>query len=225
MFLFTIWINKSNKKSNIDIPEVKNFYERKKRIYPKNFEFKLYFFEDLYKLLKEYDNELAFYFNKINLNYAALLSDIGRIFILYKFGGIYQDLRIMFKNNKTIFLIKKYLENGISLILEENGQSIRIGNLASKKNCKILKKYLNNIKEKLKNYYDKKMIENNCYIYGSGTLIELFKKLSKNDNDFYEYEDEKIKKINWNVRLESKLNRIYNNNGHWSKLKIPIFNY
>ena len=37
MFLFTIWINKSNKKSNIDIPEVKNFYERKKRIYPKNF--------------------------------------------------------------------------------------------------------------------------------------------------------------------------------------------
>lgn len=225
MFLFTIWINKSNKKSNIDIPEVKNFYERKKRIYPKNFEFKLYFFEDLYKLLKEYDNELAFYFNKINLNYAALLSDIGRIFILYKFGGIYQDLRIMFKNNKTIFLIKKYLENGISLILEENGQSIRIGNLASKNNSKILKKYLDNIKEKLKNYYNKKMIENNCFIYGSGTLIELFKKLSKNDNDFYEYEDEKIKKINWNVRLESKLNRIYNSNGHWSKLKIPIFNY
>ena len=69
------------------------------------------------------------------------------------------------------------------------------------------------------------MIENNCFIYGSGTLIELFKKLSKNDNDFYEYEDEKIKKINWNVRLESKLNKIYNNNGHWSKLKIPIFNY
>jgi mannosyltransferase OCH1-like enzyme len=225
MFLFTIWINKSNKKSNIDIPEVKNFYERKKRIYPKILEFKLYFFEDLYKLLKEYDNELAFYFNKINLNYAALLSDIGRIFILYKFGGIYQDLRIMFKNNKTIFLIKKYLENGISLILEENGQSIRIGNLASKNNSEILKKYLNNIKEKLKNYYNKKMIENNCFIYGSGTLIELFKKLSKNDNDFYEYEDEKIKKINWNVRLESKLNKIYNNNGHWSKLKIPIFNY
>ena len=107
--------------------------KEKKEFIQKILEFKLYFFEDLYKLLKEYDNELAFYFNKINLNYAALLSDIGRIFILYKFGGIYQDLRIMFKNNKTIFLIKKYLENGISLILEENGQSIRIGNLASKK--------------------------------------------------------------------------------------------
>lgn len=225
MFLFTIWINKNNKDNKIDIPEVRNFYERKKRIYGGNLEYKIFYFNDIYNLLKEYDEELAFLYNKINLNYAALLSDIGRIFILYKYGGIYQDLRIMFKKNSKINHIKNYLNDDFSVIFEKNGSNIRIGNIASNKDSKILGQYLNNIKDKLKNYYENKLKENNCFIFGSGTLIELFNKCEKDKDDIYFYDNEKINVINWEVRLDSKLNRIYNYNGHWSKLKIPIFNY
>lgn len=49
-------------------------------------------YTDLYNDINLYNTEYGFLFSKINPLFPAALSDIGRIFLLWKYGGIYHDL-------------------------------------------------------------------------------------------------------------------------------------
>jgi signal recognition particle subunit SEC65 len=50
-------------------------------------------YNDISKLLESFDIELKQLFLQINTNYPALLAAIGRLVILYYYGGIYHDLK------------------------------------------------------------------------------------------------------------------------------------
>ena len=52
-----------------------------------------YSYNDISKLLESFDIELQELFLQLNPNYAALLAAIGRLVILYYYGGIYHDLK------------------------------------------------------------------------------------------------------------------------------------
>lgn len=54
---------------------------------------KYYGYNDIVNLLNNYDIELSKLFLELNCNYPALLADIGRLIILYTYGGIYHDLK------------------------------------------------------------------------------------------------------------------------------------
>lgn len=70
-----------------------------KKIHSKNYTngeiVKYYGYNDIVYLLNNYDKELCKLFLDINCNYPALLADIGRLIILYTYGGIYHDLKCM----------------------------------------------------------------------------------------------------------------------------------
>ena len=93
-----------------------------KKIHKKNYTnceiLKYYGYIDIVNLLKNYDNELCKLFLKLNYNYPALLADIGRLIILYNYGGIYHDLKCM-SNQKMINYLNS-VSSKTKLIAEEH---------------------------------------------------------------------------------------------------------
>ena len=69
-----------------------------------NIEFKIHNYVTLYEEIKEYNEEYARLLSKINPLLPAYLADIGRIFVLWKYGGIYHDAH--FYINNISFLLK-----------------------------------------------------------------------------------------------------------------------
>jgi mannosyltransferase OCH1-like enzyme len=145
---------------------------------------KYWFYDDIYKLLQEYDSELAELFLKINVFYPALLADIGRYIILYNFGGVYCDLKIISNNRiyKLINLVKKYKKT-VKII----GWQHAINKY--KNSCIIsftiknpfFNKVLQIMKDKLKIFKNKNIIDAKRAVgyIGSSIYINLFKYYEK----------------------------------------------
>lgn len=79
---------------------------------------KYYGYNDIATLLKNFDEELYDLFLQINYNYPALLADLGRMIILYNYGGVYHDLKCMSNKNMINYLTN--LSEDIELIGEEH---------------------------------------------------------------------------------------------------------
>jgi len=92
-----------NKNINTDptLAEIKRLH---KTYYTNDEEIKYWGYMDIYNLIKEYDEEFAELFLSINVNYPALLADIGRYLILYRFGGVYHDLKCVSNLNMISYL-------------------------------------------------------------------------------------------------------------------------
>jgi hypothetical protein len=140
-----------------------------------------WFYEDILKLLQSYDKKLAYLFSKINKMYPALLADIGRYIILYKFGGVYLDLKLLAKNEiyKLIYFTKKFNKN-IKVIGWKHPKKNRTRNggiIALRKNVKFFDIVLQNIKKKLlkEKKVNKKINSSKMFYIGSKTYIDLFK--------------------------------------------------
>lgn len=139
-----------------------------------------WFYEDILKLLQSYDKELADLFSKINKMYPALLADIGRYIILYKFGGVYLDLKVLAKNEiyKLIYFIKKFNKNieAIGWKHPKENRTRNGGIIALTKNNIFFHNVLQNIKIKLlKQKKENKQINSSkMFNIGSKTYIELF---------------------------------------------------
>ena len=97
-----IYINKHDK-YDITIPEQ---VLKLTKLYVKyeNIEFKIHNYVSLYEEIKEYNAEYGRLVSKINPLLPAYIADIGRIFVLWKYGGIYHDAH--FYINDIPFLLK-----------------------------------------------------------------------------------------------------------------------
>jgi len=117
---------------------------------------KYYGYNDIVYLLDNYDKELCKLFLTINHNYPALLADIGRLIILYNYGGVYHDLKFM--SNKKMIDYLQSVSPKIELISEEHPTQkhrVRNGNIvALKKHSNFIASVLEKIKTKIQNEKD-----------------------------------------------------------------------
>ena len=128
-----IYINPSNLEERI--PALIQFVHVE--FYKSNEIIRYYHYDTISELLSGYDKELHELFLEINPIHASLLSDIGRLLILYLFGGVYHDLKMVSDNEIVPFLRQQYL-NKRYLILEKhpvimNDDRFRLGNMVSLK--------------------------------------------------------------------------------------------
>jgi mannosyltransferase OCH1-like enzyme len=162
-------------------------------------EVKYWGYWDIHALLKEYDEDLAALFLSINVNYPALLADIGRFIILFRYGGVYHDLK--FISNLSMI---KYLNSLplISFIGETNPidpTNIRSGNIAVlTKGHALFKNVLSDIKKKL-------LVAKEERWFGSKLMVSIGSRIFKNVFNIYKSE------IIIKYPLEKKRLVIFNN--------------
>lgn len=183
-----------------------------------NIEIKYYNYFDIINLLEKYDNELCLLFKKINKNYPALLSDIGRLVILYYYGGIYHDLKFISNNELDDFL--KNIKKEVIFIAEEHPiekERIRNGNIiVLEKYNKLLDIVLKKIKKELMKGIEKKYFGSKKMFYiGSYIYIDEFMK--KNNNKYIKLPFFKNKLINYNNSINRKIKN------KWQKTNEYIF--
>ena len=78
-----------------------------------NYQYKFYSDKDINKLLKK-DPEMYKMYLKINPDYGACRSDFVRYYLLYKFGGVYIDIKAKINEN-----LDKYIQKNRLIILED----------------------------------------------------------------------------------------------------------
>lgn len=165
---------------------------------------KYYGYSDIVNLLNNYDDELSKLFLELNCNYPALLADIGRLIILYTYGGIYHDLKCM--SNKKMIDYLNSVSSEIELIGEEHPiQEHRVRNtniVALHKNSNFIKLILEKIKKKLENEKDafghKKVFD-----IGSRIYINQFLK-NTNHLPIYKYPFQNTYMLKFNREIYSK---------------------
>ncbi len=137
-------------------------------------------YKDIIDLLNCYDKELLKFFLKINPLYPALLSDIARMLILYKYGGIYHDLKYTSNLNMINFL-KNNLDKKLIICRHPAKNKPIISNIISlEKNHPFLDKVLQTYKYDLQKYYNKKLNFKNIYLIGTGIFINEYNKIKEN---------------------------------------------
>ena len=176
-----IFIDPNNLLNDINNNDILNDI---KKIHTQNYTnkeiIKYYGYNDIINLLKNYDNELCKLFMELNPNYPALLADIGRLIILYTYGGIYHDLKCI--SNKKMIDYLSLVSPEIQLIGEEHPKEYnRVRNtniVALQKNSKFIRIVLKKIKIKLQNSKDA-FGPQAMYSIGSEIYINEFKKQDK----------------------------------------------
>lgn len=205
-----IFINPKNARESII--ENKTFLSIKKyhdRWYSKfnQHKVKYWSYNDIAELLSGYDADLRDLYLRVNPYYASLLSDIGRFIILYKYGGIYHDLKFLPKNRfyKKLDLLK----NDFAIIGEQHPKQphrIRSGNIISYYPGDIFfASILDSIKSELsiaKKNQEKGSVR--MFAIGSGIYIDHFDKIKEIRNDLRKV------KLTWTLLKYSK--KIYKSN-------------
>lgn len=164
---------------------------------------KYYGYNDIVDLLNKYDNELCKLYLQLNVNYPALLADIGRLIILYTYGGIYHDLKCI--SNKNMIDYLKSVSSEIELIAEEHPlEKHRVRNtniIALHKKSNFIKSVLEKIKKKLatkKNYFGPEQM----FDIGSGIYINEF---SENTNQcIYKHPFETTNMLEFNFNIYNR---------------------
>jgi hypothetical protein len=209
-----IFINPNDILGDINNSELLNkIKETHNKNYTNGEVIKYYGYNDIVYLLHNYDKELCNLFLELNHNYPALLADIGRLIILYNYGGIYHDLKFM--SNKKMINYLMSLSSEIELICEEHPTDkdrIRNGNIiALHKNSKFLISVLEKMKIKLinrKHAFGPKTV----YDIGSKTYI----------NEFYN-KNAYIYKYPFRNLINSDANIYLNNLTKWQNTYENIF--
>ena len=222
-----IFIDPNNVHCNLDehnlLKEIKSIHNE---FYINGEIVKYWGYIDIALLLKKYDEELYELFLKINYNFPALLSDLGRFVILYYYGGVYHDLKCISGGNLNM---KNYLENEIGSItfighdaggnsnsvVSRNVISLQIKHPLLRSTLQLMKKKL--IEARNNNYYGgivndaSKIIDCGSYPY-IDTFIDYS---SKNDD---------IIKINLEDKLVTFHHYIYSKNlKKWQNTYEPLF--
>ena len=199
-----IFINPNNISNDINNDKLLISIKKIHNLNYKNGEIvKYYGYNDIVYLLNNYDKDLCNLFIELNCNYPALLADIGRLIILYTYGGIYHDLKCM--SNKKMIEYLTSVPSEIELIGEEHPVQkyrVRMGNIiVLHKHSKFLASVLQNIKTKLINsknaFGSKKVIE-----LGSGNYTQAF--LNNTDTCVYKYPFQVKGMIKFNNIIYSK---------------------
>jgi hypothetical protein len=99
-----IYINKYDKYDTVIPEEVLQL--TKLYVHYENLEFKIHNYVSLYEEINEYNVEFARLISKINPLLPAHIADIGRIFVLWKYGGIYHDAHYYINNIQFLLKVK-----------------------------------------------------------------------------------------------------------------------
>lgn len=199
-----IFINPTDVLSDINNDSILNDI---KKIHKQNYTnceiIKYYGYNDIVNLLNNYDDELCKLFLELNVNYPALLADIGRLIILYTYGGIYHDLKCM-SNQKMIDYLKS-VSSEIELIGEEHPiEKHRVRNtniIALHKNNNFIKSVLEKIKKKLETEKDG-FGPQQVFNIGSGIYINEF--LENTNKCIYKYPFENTSMLTFNSDIYLK---------------------
>jgi len=146
LIIHYIYINKYDKYDTL-IPE-QVLQLTKLYVHYENIEFKIHNYVSLYEEIKEYNAEYATLLSKINPLLPAYIADIGRIFVLWKYGGIYHDAHYYINN--IPFLLK--IQNTITKYgfvfeshpIKNNRHGCRNTNMAAAQHNPFLLKVLDN---------------------------------------------------------------------------------
>ena len=220
--IFQTWITK-----NLDFGMIHCITEIKKN----NPEFKYYFFDDINSrkfIEKYYSQEILDTYDKIIPG--AYKADLFRYCILYKFGGIYLDIKYEPLNNfKFInFIDKEYYVKDRDGFWNDNQIGIYNAFMISYKQNEILLNCINSIVDNVKKIF---YGLNGLYPTGPGLLGSFFDKDTSFDftfspcENYILYKNNKVLKIYDNYRIDQKK---YQSNNHysilWLKKEIYINN-
>ena len=177
---------------------------------------KYYGYNDIVSLLNNYDKELCNIFLQLNKNYPAFLADIGRLIILYNYGGVYHDLKCM--SNKKLINYLNNIPEEIEFIGEEHPvEKWRVRNtniICLHKNSKFITSVLEKIKIRLIN--SKHAFGPNSVIQiGSGIYINEF--INNKNPCVYKYPFTVAKMIHSDPNIYSK------NITKWQNTYEPLF--
>uniref|UniRef100_A0A7S3K346 Alpha 1,4-glycosyltransferase domain-containing protein n=2 Tax=Aureoumbra lagunensis TaxID=44058 RepID=A0A7S3K346_9STRA len=100
-------------------------YENEAKISGIQIEIQIYNFTSAHKLVKSIDADLGLYFYQMNIMYATTLSNIFRLAALWKFGGIYHDIKCSLES-KNLKMIHNSLQI-YDLVFEERPGSFGHG--------------------------------------------------------------------------------------------------
>ena len=146
-----IYINKYDKYDTVIPEQVLNL--TKLYVNYENLEFKIHNYVSLYEEFKEYNAEYARLVSKINPLLPAYIADIGRIFVLWKYGGIYHDAHYYVDNIPFLLKVKDTInKHGFAFEshpMKHRSYSCRNTNMGAFKNndlfLKILHKQFENL--------------------------------------------------------------------------------
>ena len=141
---------------------------------------KYYSYNDIKELAKNFDSKLYNLFIKINPIYPALLADIGRILILYNYGGVYHDLK--FFSTKKLSNYLNYTKSKFFVDSRYNNKIRNSNIIVLERNNIYLKEILQLMTQKLTKLYEKNILDGRKYVYfvGSVSFFEIVKKYDKN---------------------------------------------
>lgn len=226
-----IYINKHDKFST-EIPEqvqkLTTLYVKDKSI-----RFMIHSYTSLYNEIKEYNTEYAELFSKINPLFAAALADIGRIFVLWKYGGIYHDAHFYIKDIEFFHKIKNTLKQQDYIFEkhpdENKGYACRNTNMCANKQNKLFEQILHRQFSNLKKIIHELQVDNTKKhnMWREIGMIFLEVLLIENNIDINNFSIKNIKNhenICFLFKLV-KLPKFYNKKDqHWSTLqkKIPL---
>ena len=233
LIIHYIYINKHDKYDTI-IPEqvlqLTNLYVK-----CDNLEFKIHNYLSLYEEVKEYNAEFARLISKINPLLPAHIADIGRIFVLWKYGGIYHDAHYYINNIKFLLKVKDTInKHGFAFEshpIKHLSYGCRNTNMAAFKHNPLFLKILH------KQFENLQRIEQEL-IYDSSKRHNLWKELGIIFlevllSDSYPSNSEFTMKIVpnnqefcflWNIKKLPKFYNKPNMEDHWSVLqnKLPV---
>lgn len=134
MNIHYIYINKHDKHDETLPIEIENLIETYQDVHQGDAKVNVHGYHSLYTEIKKFDPELAEHFDLIDPIFANVISNIGRIFCMYKYGGLYHDVNWLIKNRGAyIELCDLLSQNDITFErhpkLHEKSQVIRNSNM------------------------------------------------------------------------------------------------
>lgn len=226
-----IYINKYNK-YDTSIPEqVLNLI--KLYVDHDNLDFKIHNYMSLYEEFKEFNEEYARLFSKINILIPAYIADIGRVFVLWKYGGIYHDAHYYINDVQFLLKVKDTIHKyGFAFELHPIKQisyGCRNTNMAALKQNPLFLKILHKQFENLQRIEQELLQDNNKRhnMWKESTMIFLETLLSESNLSNSEF-SMKIVPNNeefcflWDLTNLPKFYNKPNMEDHWSVLQTKV---
>ena len=198
-----------------------------------NLEFKIHNYVSLYEEFKEYNAEYARLISKINPLMPAFIADIGRIFVLWKYGGIYHDAHFYINNINFLLKVKDTIhKHGFAFESHPNTQSFtccRNTNMAALKNNELLLQILHKQFENLQRI-EQELINDSSKrhkMWRESTMIFLQILLSESNISNPKFTIKIVPNneefcFMWDLQKVKKFYNNHNKSDHWSVLQTKV---
>jgi hypothetical protein len=230
MNIHYIYINRKDK-SDVSIPsqvlELKARYCYSDDPHPPEFMFWSY--PRLYEEICAYDSELGRLFSLIDPDFAAAMADVGRIFCIFKYGGIYHDAHVYIQDPGFYAFLGNTIQRYGHVFEKHPQESRRYGcrnkNIAGSAGNPFFERVLRRMKKNLQSVdadlRSKSQVRHNMWRVTTMTFLDQI--LEDHGLDSSPYDIRRVPGVAdycylWSIKT---LPRFYNNGteNHWSNLQ------